>query len=444
MDLIIAFALFLAGMMLTLFTGYSMIFPLLAGLAAFLWVGKHRSFSLPALVGFGTAGMKDALIVIKVMCFIGFLTAVWRISGTITIFVYYGMKLITPQLFLLITFLLSCLLSYALGTSFGVAGTVGVIFMTLARSGGVDPVVTAGVIMSGVYFGDRGSPVSSSANMVAGVTGTDIFENVKRMMRSAALPLVLVLGIYAILSVKNPLAAVDEAFLSEFEQTFTLSAWSFLPAVLMLVLPLLKVPVLTAMGLSILSSVAIAWAIGGFSLPEILKICLLGYHPAASGLVGLLEGGGLWSMAEIIVILLISSAYSGIFKGTSMLESLQDKLASACGRIGRFPVMILMSLGVASVFCNQTISTLMCSNLLEKPYLDGGGSREELALDMENSVILLACFIPWTIGWTVPTSFFGVGAEAMPYAVYMYLVPLCWLLMKNKLFLQGKRDAKRI
>ncbi|MGN0715890.1 MAG: Na+/H+ antiporter NhaC family protein, partial [Anaerovoracaceae bacterium] len=209
--------------------------------------------------------------------------------------------------------------------------------------------------------------------------------------------------------------------------------WSFVPAVLMLVLPLLKVSVLIAMGLSILSGAAIAWAIGGFSLPEILKICMLGYHPASSGLVGLLEGGGLWSMAEIIVILLISSAYSGIFKGTAMLESLQEKLAAACVRIGRFPVMILMSLGVASVFCNQTISTLMCSNLLEKPYLDGGGSREELALDMENSVILLACFIPWTIGWTVPTSFFGVGAEAMPYAAYMYLVPLCWLLMKNKL-----------
>ena len=67
------------------------------------------------------------------MAIIGFITAAWRVSGTITIFVYYGMKVITPPLFLMITFLLSCLLSYALGTSFGVAGTVGVIFMALAR-----------------------------------------------------------------------------------------------------------------------------------------------------------------------------------------------------------------------------------------------------------------------------------------------------------------------
>ena len=75
-----------------------------------------------------------------------------------------------PPIFLIVTFALCCLLSYAIGTSFGIAGTVGVIFIALARSGGVDPVIAAGVIMSGVYFGDRCSPVSSSANMVAGIT----------------------------------------------------------------------------------------------------------------------------------------------------------------------------------------------------------------------------------------------------------------------------------
>lgn len=70
-----------------------------------------------------------------------------------------------------------------LGTSFGVAGTVGVIFMALARSGGVNPVVTAGVLMSGTYFGDRTSPVSSSANLVAGITGTKVYDNVKMMKK---------------------------------------------------------------------------------------------------------------------------------------------------------------------------------------------------------------------------------------------------------------------
>lgn len=433
MDLLIAFGVFLSSMAATLFTGISMIWPLLVGLAAFLAVGMHRGHRLSVLTGMAASGTRDALIVIKVMSFIGFLTAVWRCCDTITIFVYYGMNIITPPLFLLIAFLLCALLSYGIGTSFGVAATVGVIFMTLARSGGVDPVITAGVIMSGVYFGDRGSPVSSSANMVAGVTRTDIFDNVKRMMKSGLLPLVLCLIVYGILSVTHPMKTIDEAFIAEYEATFTLSLWAFLPAVLMLVLPLFKVKVLHAMALSTISGMVISWRIEGFSIPDLLKICLVGYHPEGSELVRMLDGGGLVSMLQIVAIVVLSCAYSGIFKGTGMLNGIQDKLGELCGRFGRFPAMVIMSVGLASIFCNQTISTLMCASLMEKPYLDDGGTEEELALDMENSVILIACFVPWSLGWAVPTSFFGAGINSMPYACYMYLVPLTWLVTKKYL-----------
>ena len=270
MDLLIAFAVFLSVMAVTLFMGGSMIIPLAVGLVAFIAVGMHRGYRLPVLTGMAAAGTKDALIVIKVMTFIGFLTAVWRCCGTITIFVYYGMNIITPPLFLLIAFLLCALLSYGIGTSFGVAATVGVIFMTLARSGGVDPVITAGVIMSGVYFGDRGSPVSSSANMVAGVTRTDIFDNVKRMMKSGLLPLMLCLIIYTVLSVTHPMKSIDEAFIAEYESTFTLSLWAFLPAALMLLLPLFKVKVLHAMALSTVCGMIIGWKIEGFTAAELL------------------------------------------------------------------------------------------------------------------------------------------------------------------------------
>ena len=433
MDLLIAFGVFLSAMAVTLFAGFSMIYPLLAGLAAFIIVGVHRGYGIQNLAGMAAAGTRDALIVIKVMTFIGFLTAVWRCCGTITIFVYYGMNLITPSLFLLIAFLLCALLSYGIGTSFGVAATVGVILMTLARSGGVDPVITGGVIMSGVYFGDRGSPVSSSANMIAGVTKTDIFDNVKRMMKSGLLPLALTLIIYTVLSLTHPMKVIDEAFIAEYEATFTLSLWALLPAVLMLLLPLFKVKVLHAMALSTACGLLIAWRIEGFSPLELLKICLLGYHPEGSELVELLDGGGLVSMLSIVAIVVISCAYSGIFKGTGMLNGIQEKLGQVCSKSGRFTATLLMSIGLASVFCNQTISTLMCASLLERPYLEDGGTKEELALDMENSVILIACFIPWTLGWAVPTSFFGADISSMPYACYMYLVPLCWLMTKKKL-----------
>ncbi len=436
MALLIAFIIFLISMIAAIFTGYSMIIALLIGFLSFSAAAARKGFGLKEIGSMAVHGAKGSLIVIEVMCVIGLVTASWRVSGTITIFVYYGMKIITPSLFLLIAFLLSCLLSYALGTSFGVAGTVGVIFMTLARSGGVDPVITAGVLMSGVYFGDRGSPVSSSANMVAGITVTKIFDNVKLMMETSIVPFAIALTVYTVLSVMNPISHVDEALVASFEKEFVLSLWSFVPAVVMLVLPLLKVSVLISMGLSILCAVAVAWLVQGVPILEVFKICIVGYEAQGDGLGSILNGGGLVSMLEIVFILLISSSYSGIFSGTGLLDDLQKKLSNACTRFGRFTVMLMMSIGTAAVFCNQTIATLMCCDLLKKPYLDGndGASMTELAIDMENSVILIACFIPWSIGCSVPLSFFGADFHSLPFAVYMYAVPIFWLLTKKRWF----------
>lgn len=432
MALFIAFIIFMASVIDALIFGYSLIFALLVGLVAFMIVGHRMGHSFKSLCKMGIDSNKDSLIVIEVMLIIGFLTASWRVSGTVTIFVYYGMKIITPSLFLIIAFLLSCLLSYALGTSFGVAGTVGVIFMTLARSGGVDPVLAAGTIMSGIYFGDRCSPVSSSANLVAAVTKTDIFTNVKAMMKTAILPLVLAAGIYVVVSVMNPISHVDPELIRAFETEFNLSLWAFVPAILMLALPLIKVSVLVSMGLSIASAVLVAWLIQEIPLLEVIKACIFGYEATGDGLGTLLNGGGLVSMLEIVVILLISCCYSGIFTGTGMLDKLQEKLTSACTKFGRFTIMVLISIGSAACFCNQTIATLMCNDLLKKPYLDEGGTEEELAIDMENSVILIACMVPWSIGCSVPLGFFDVGPKAVLFAFYMWLVPICYWFTKKK------------
>jgi len=437
MSLLIAFSVFTISMVLAVVKGFSMVWALAVGLIAFLGAGKSKGFAFKEMLTEGAKSIGNSLVVIEVMLIIGFITAAWRVSGTIIVFVYYGTKLILPPLFLLISFGLSCLLSYALGTSFGVAGTAGVIFMTLARSGGVDPVITAGVIMSGIFFGDRCSPVSSSANMVAGITNTKIFDNVKLMMKTAILPLALTTLIYVFLSITHPISHVDTGLISKLEETFNLSLWAFLPAIFMLVLPLLKVGVIKAMAASIVSGVLVAWPVQGVPLLEVLKICVLGYTSPNNDIGAILNGGGLISMIEIAIILIISSAYSGIFACTHILDELQGKITNWAYIIGRFPVMLLMSLASSAVLCNQTIATLICNDLMESTYLDHGGNREELAIDMENSVILIACTLPWCIGCSVPLAFMGADMSSMPYAAYMYLVPICYLITKKKFKFNG-------
>ncbi len=447
MGLIIAFILFIASMIAMLITGHSMVWALLVGLLLFTVLGL-KQLGMPIGKGIkelsvsSWGSIRDSLIVIEVMLIIGLITAAWRISGTITVFVFYGMKVIVPPLFLIIAYLLSLLLSYALGTSFGVAGTVGVIFMALARSGGVDPLITAGVLMSGIYFGDRASPVSSSANMVAGITKTEIMANVKLMMRTGLLPALLTLAFYCVLSFMNPISHVDSDLLATFRSEFTLSPWGFLPAVLILALPLMKVGVIWSILISVAASGVIAFAIEKIPVMEIIKVLIFGYHPTGEGLSAILDGGGLISMVEIAIILIISCAYSGIFGRTGMLEGLLSRITAGCEKIGRFAVALILGLASSILFCNQTIATLMCNDLLTKPYLDTGGNRQELAIDIENSTIVVVGLIPWAIACSVPLTFFGVGYGALLWSVYLYLVPLCYLFTKRRWFADRARAGE--
>lgn len=438
MGLLIAFIIFIACMIAALILGVSLILPLLVGLVLFTFLGMRRGFPLRQLGAWSWGSIKDSLVVIEVMAIIGFITAAWRVSGTITVFVYYGMQVIIPPLFLLITYLLSALLSYAIGTSFGVAGTLGVIFMALARSGGVDPVLTAGVLLSGIYFGDRSSPVSSSANMVAGVTKTEIMGNVRLMMKTGLLPLLLTVAIYAVLSVTHPISHVDPAIIASFEKEFSLSPWAFVPAILMLGLPLLKVGIFISIGSSIISAVLVACLIQHVPLWDVIVTCFLGYHSDSTGLGAILNGGGLISMLEVVGILIISCAYSGIFSGTDMLKDVQDLLIRGCGRLGRYSVTLIVGALSSVIFCNQTIATLMCNDLMTKPYLDTGGTQQELAIDMENTLIVMVGLIPWCIACSVPLTFFDVGIGAIPWACYLYLVPLCYFFTKRRWFTDRK------
>ncbi len=97
MSLVIGFGVFIGAMVLCISLDYTMVIALFIGLAAFAAIGTKKGYTVRALTGMGVCGVKDAFVVVKIMCIIGFITAAWRSSGTIAFFVYYGIKLITPE-----------------------------------------------------------------------------------------------------------------------------------------------------------------------------------------------------------------------------------------------------------------------------------------------------------------------------------------------------------
>ena len=434
MDIVVCFALFLAAMLLCLVKGFPLAWALAFALLLFFGLGLRRGYGARALVRMAWSKMPKSMIVLRILFFIGLLTGLWRSCGTIAFFIYHGIRVITPQLFILVAFLLTVLLSYALGTSFGVASTAGVVLMALARSGGVSEAVTAGAILSGVYFGDRGAPTSSCASLVAALTETDLYGNVKRMFKTAALPYALCLVIYALLSLRNPIVAVDETMLSALAESFVISPWALVPALIMLVLPLLRVPIRRAMAVSAAAAFVITVAVQGIGAGEALWIMVAGYHPTEGLLAKVVSGGGLVSMLTPFMMIPLAALYTGILEGTGTLTQAQSLLQGAAGRIGRFPTMVLLSILSAMVLCNQTIVVMMEHQLIGAVYAKDGAEHEELAMDIANSGVTIAGLIPWCIACAVPLSMLGVGAEALPYACLLYLIPLCYLFTKRFFF----------
>ena len=432
MDLLIAFLLFIAFMAISLISGVSMLVPLCAGFVLFVLVAMRRGFSLKSILGFAGNSLSESLIVIRIMLLIGCLTGMWRLSGTVAYFVSLGTSVISPGFFLLAAFLLSSAMSFALGTSFGVTATAGVILISIARAGGADPVLTAGAILSGVYVGDRGSPAASSGNLVAVLTHTDMRRNVREMFNCALVPFLVSCLFYAFLSFFAPMQEINAAIPDMLRSEFTLHWSCIIPAIVMIVLPFCGVSIRLSMAVSLICSAAVALAVQKCGAAACVRAMLLGYTAANPHLSHMLSGGGMGSMLEVCGILLVSCSYGKIFEGAALLAPVNRRLVSLSERIGRFPVMLLLGIGVAAVFCNQTIGAIMQSNLSADLYGDSEEEKNRKMLDIENSVITIAGIVPWCIASSVPLTMLGAGVSSLPCAFYLWFVPLWWLIRSGR------------
>lgn len=437
MELWVAFLIFAGCMAGALAFQVTLLLPLGIGFVLFVSLAVRRGFDLKKILKLAVWSLRNSMIVVRILLIIGCLTGIWRQSGTVAYFVSLGVSLIPPPVFLLAIFLLAAAMSLALGTSFGVTATAGVILISVARAGGVNPVLAAGAILSGVYLGDRGSPAASSANLVAVLTKTDMRQNVRAMLKCSLIPFLICCALYGLFSALNPVERIDTAVLTQLEGEFSLVWYCLIPAVLMIVLPFCGMNVRGAMGISLLAALLISVFVQGNDLLSCFRAMLTGYHAKDPALDTMLSGGGVLSNLEVCGILILSGSYGEIFRGTNMLSAVNEKLAHWAKRIGRFPVMALLALGVSGLFCNQTIGAIMQNQLSADLYGDDEEERKRKMLDMENSVILLSDAVPWCIACSVPLGMLGADYRATLAAFYVWLVPLYWLIREK---LRGKRD----
>ena len=417
--------LFCAGLLACISLNISVLYALVFGLAVFMLYGRYRGFRLQELLMMAWNGVKTVHNILITFLLIGIMTALWRAAGTIPFIVCHASKLIRPSVFLLMTFFLNSGLSILTGTSFGTAATMGVICSSMGASMNVSPVLTGGAVLSGAFFGDRCSPVSTSALLVSNITDTDIYKNIRRMARYALAPFLISCVIYLILgfAVRHEDTVMDLGTL--YSRVFRLNAITIMPAVVILLLSALHVNVRLTMAASILTAMPICLYLQGLPFSELVRSSVSGFYPADAEVAAVVGGGGIVSMVKVACIVCISSAYSDIFNKTGLLNKAKKAVASLSHRTTTFAAVLLSAIVSSMIACNQTLSILLTNQLCRGLYAD----NSQLAEDLEDSSVVIAPLVPWSIAGAVPLAAANAPASAVLVSFYLILLPLYRLIL---------------
>ena len=326
MGSIITISLFSLSLIVCLFLNFSVVYALIIGYIIFISYGLIKGYNLKVLVKKSFEGMLTVKNILLVFILIGMITALWRASGTIAYIVYMGSKLISPSILILLTFLLCSILSVLIGTSLGTAATMGVICASIGKAMGVNPYYVGGAVLSGIYFGDRCSPMSTSALLITELTKTNLYTNIKLMIKTSIIPFIVTCLFYLFLGFKSKVSNISVDVTEIFKQNYNLNIIVIIPAILIIILSILKINVKKTMLVSIVISFFISIFIQKESVLSIINYCVYGYYHSNEKLNIMMKGGGILSMLNVALIVGISSSYSGIFKETKMLVSLKKHL----------------------------------------------------------------------------------------------------------------------
>src|SRR5690606_5781320 len=162
------------------------------------------------------------------------------LSGTIVAMVYYGLQILSPNFFYASTAVICAVVGFSIGSSWTVAGTIGIGLMGVGGSMGLSPEITAGAVISGAYFGDKASPLSDTANLATAAAGSGIYEHIRESLFTSVPALAVAVALFAFLGTAGDFDA--STMMAGIERSFDISLWAFLPLLVVLGLSLVKFP----------------------------------------------------------------------------------------------------------------------------------------------------------------------------------------------------------
>lgn len=395
----------------------------------------YLGFSWKEIQNAAASKLKEAVPALMILFAIGVLIGSWIISGTIPMLVYYGIKMINPNYLYIAAFLVPIVFSMLTGTSWGSAGTIGVVIMGVAIAIDANLAITAGAVVGGAYFGDKLSPLSDTTNFAAMGAGVDLYEHIRSMLYTTVPSTILAVILYLILGFthKPAISSLNDPqiieTLNSLSSAFHFSPFLLIPPIIVLVGAFTKKPTAPTLIVSSLTAIVMALFIQPFSVIDIFNALKGGFNLSMvqhldvlpeSDVLKTLQRGGLYGLIEGIVVAMLVFTFLGILELINAVSVIVKGLFVGIKGAKTLVLTTLVSTGLTNgLTANQTATSFLIGSIFGKKYDEMGVERRVLSRSIEDNGTLLESLLPWH-----PTGIFmtlTLGVPVAQYAQFQFL-----------------------
>ena len=412
------------------------------------------------------ASISTAMGALLIFLCVGALIGTWLISGTVPTLIFYGLELLNPKIFYPAACLICAIAALATGSSWTVAGTLGVALIAVSIGLNLSPAIAAGAIISGAYFGDKMSPLSDTTNLAPAVTGTDLFAHIKHMVWTTTPSFLLALVIFMILGfgVDSDIEDSTITLLTEtLDATFNITLLALLPLLVVFLMAIRKIPALP----TILFGALLGGVMAFFLQPEAVMIfadsndlsptlslikgiwlALATGYTSATGIPeidSLLSRGGMQSMLNTMWLVISAMSFGAVLEHAGMLKTIISSSLKAAKSTGSLITTVILSCISINIVCaDQYISIVLAGKMFKAEFKKRNLDPKNLSRVIEDSGTLTSPLVPWNTCGAYMAATLGVPTFTyLPYVFFNLINPVISMIYGFTGFTIEKLDKKK-
>jgi NhaC family Na+:H+ antiporter len=418
-------------------------------IALSIWLYKTPWHAFEEAIKANIGEVSNAIIILFL---IGAISGTWTMSGVVPAFIYYGVQIINPKVFLFTACVLCALVSLMTGSSWTTIATVGVALLGIGKAEGFSDAMTAGAIISGAYFGDKISPLSDTTVLASSINRVDLFTHIRYMMFTTVPSITITLIVFAVLGFTHsgPVGGEMEVYSTLLANKFNITPWLMLVPLFTAYLIWKRRPAIMVLALSSLAAAAAAIIFQ----PEIVKgigsavtegskakIYFTGVVEMIYNSVSLETGNpdvnqlvssrGMLGMLNTVYLILCAMCFGASLKASGMIQDLSRVLAPfAKGRTGMVASTVLTGTSLNGIVSDQYLSIILTSNLHRETFEKEGYENRLLSRSVEDSATVTSPLFPWSsCGMTQATILSVPTLVYAPFCLFNILSPLMSILV---------------